>query len=320
LSRKADVTGSLKIRKNRPSGLPGSADPLGIATSKPSREDWRRRKEERREKQRAANVGRAAKMHRSRLERRKSAPSTQRAENKPSVHVGCSGWFYWKWRGVFYPETLPTAEWFSYYARRFRTVEINASFYSWPTEANVKAWLRAAGRRRFVYTVKVCELITHIKRFKGTKSLVRDFGVIADILGERMGCFLFQLPPSYRYSAARLRTILSHLDHSRRNVVEFRHASWWNEDVFAAFRNNGTIFCSCSAPRLPDLLVRTADDIYVRFHGTKRWYRHDYSGEELAMWSARIKASGAKSSWIYFNNDYNACATRNARQLARLLG
>jgi len=320
LARKAVNAGSLEVRKNGRSASPGSPDlPRATAASRLSREEWRRRKEERREKQRAANVGRAAKMHRLRLERQKSAPSARWSEVKTSIHVGCSGWFYWKWRGVFYPEMLPTAEWFSYYARRFRTVEINASFYSWPTEANVKAWLRAAGRRRFVYTVKVCELITHIKRFQGTKSLVRDFGVVADILGERMGCFLFQLPPSYRYTAARLKTILSHLDHSRRNVVEFRQPSWWNEDVFAAFRNTGTIFCSCSAPRLPDTLVRTADDIYVRFHGTKRWYRHDYSSEELASWAAHIKASGAKTSWIYFNNDYNAYATRNARRLARLL-
>jgi uncharacterized protein YecE (DUF72 family) len=314
-------SGTFKIPKNRSPALLGGAEPtrarpkskLGL-----SREEWRRRKQERRDKQRAANVGRAAKMHRLRLAGPKTTPSTLWAREK--TNVGCSGWFYWKWRGVFYPETIPTAEWFAYYARRFGTVEINACFYSWPTEANVKAWLRAAGRRRFVYTVKVCELITHIKRFKGTKSLVRDFGVIADILGERMGCFLFQLPPSYHYSAARLKTILSHLDHSRRNVVEFRHASWWNEDVFAAFRKTGTIFCCCSAPRLPDVLVKTADDTYVRFHGIKRWYRHDYSNEELASWAARIKASGAKTTWIYFNNDYNAYATKNARQLSRLLG
>jgi uncharacterized protein YecE (DUF72 family) len=318
VGRKTDIVETSKIRKNRSSALPHSAEPTPAGpTPKLSREEWRRRKEERREKQRAANVGRATKMHRLRLERPKAPPATRWAA--PKTNVGCSGWFYWKWRRVFYPETLSTGEWFSYYARRFRTVEINASFYSWPTEANVKAWLRAAGARRFVYTVKVCELITHVKRFKGTKSLVRDFGVIADILGERMGCFLFQLPPSYHYSAARLRTILSQLDHGRRNVVEFRHASWWNEDVFAAFRKTGTIFCSCSAPRLPDMLVRTADNIYVRFHGIKRWYRHDYSNEELAGWSARIKASGAKTSWIYFNNDYNAYATKNARQLIRLL-
>ncbi len=167
--------------------------------------------------------------------------------------------------------------------------------------------------------MKVCELITHVKQFKGTKTLVQDFGTIADILGARMGCFLFQLPPSYRYTEARLRAILGQLDHSRRNVVEFRHVSWWNEEVFAAFRETSTIFCSCSAPRLPDMLVKTADDIYIRFHGTRRWYRHDYSTEELINWATRIKESGAKTSWIYFNNDFGAYATRNARELASLL-
>jgi len=93
-----------------------------------------------------------------------------------------------------------------------RPVEINASFYSWPTVANIRAWRRQAGRKKFVYTVKICELITHVKRFKGTKTLIRDFGIIADILGDRIGCFLFQLPPSYRYTRARLDAIVSQLD------------------------------------------------------------------------------------------------------------
>jgi uncharacterized protein YecE (DUF72 family) len=88
--------------------------------------------------------------------------------------------------------------------------------------------------------------------------------MIADILGDRMGCFLFQLPPSYRYTKIRLNDIVTQLDPSRRNVAEFRHASWWNEEVCAAFRKAGIIFCSCSAPRLPDELIRTTDEFYVR--------------------------------------------------------
>jgi uncharacterized protein YecE (DUF72 family) len=140
----------------------------------------------------------------------------------------------------------------------FDTVEINASFYLWPTVASVQAWRRQPGDRTFVYTVKVCELITHIKKFAGTKTLIRDFGMIADILGERMGCFLFQLPRSFRYTKARLASIVSQLDPERRNAVEFRHKSWWNEDVYSAFRKTGIIFCSCSGPRLPDELIRRA--------------------------------------------------------------
>ena len=235
------------------------------------------------------------------------------------LHIGCSGWFYWHWKDGFYPPGSATSCWFEHYARHFRTVELNAPFYSWPTIATVKSWLRQAGRRKFIYTVKVSELITHTRRFTGTKELVRDFGFIADLLGERMGCFLFQLPPSFHYTPARLKRILSQLEPSRRNVVEFRHRSWWNESVFSAFRNAGAIFCSCSGPRLPDELVKTADDVYVRFHGTTKWYRHDYTTEELAVWASRIKKSGAKNVWAYFNNDREGYAIKNARELARLL-
>ena len=206
-----------------------------------TREERRAKREARRAKQREENVGRAAKMHAARLawERdagpRASAPATS---SMPQVHVGCSGWFYWHWRGGFYPAELPTNRWFEHYSKHFKTVELNAPFYSWPTTAAVQAWVRQAGRRKFIYTVKASELITHVKRFIGTKTLVQDFGHIADLLGPRMGCFLFQLPPSFHYSRARLDRILSQLDPARRNVVEFRHRSWWKESVFAAFRAN----------------------------------------------------------------------------------
>ena len=281
-------------------------------------EQRRERRKLRRDKQRADNLHRAQKMHNARLQMGTVDMPAPISPNC-SFYVGCSGWFYWKWRGLFYPTKLPTGKWFDHYAGEFDTVEINASFYSWPTIANVRAWMRQAGKREFTYTVKVCELITHIKRFKGTKTLVKDFGVIGDILGDRMGCFLFQLPPSYRYTKARLSSILRQLDPARRNVVEFRHQSWWNETVYEAFRAAGTIFCSCSAPRLPDELIKTADEVYVRMHGPERWYRHNYSGDELRIWADRIKASGATRAWIYFNNDYDAFAIGNANTLRQLL-
>ncbi len=183
----------------------------------------------------------------------------------------------------------------------------------------MRTWLRQAERKDFVYTVKVSELITHVKRFKDTKTLIRDFGYVADLLGPRMGCLLFQTPPSYRYTPARLRAIVSQLEPARRNVVEFRHASWWNDDVYEAFRQAGIIFCSCSGPRLPDILVKTAEEIYVRFHGTTRWYRHNYTKAELTVWADRIAASGAKRVWIYFNNDNDCYAIANAKTLKRML-
>jgi uncharacterized protein YecE (DUF72 family) len=287
-------------------------------------EERRARREARRALQREQNVGRAQRMHEARLayalERPASADSTPAEPmGNGRVYVGCSGWFYWHWRDCFYPAGTPTSAWFEHYAKAFRTVELNAPFYAWPTVGTVETWIRQAKRRRFVYTVKVSELITHVKRFRGTHELVRDFGLIADLLGARMGCFLFQLPPSFHFTPARLKAIVRQLDPSRRNVVEFRHRSWWNERVYAAMRDIGAIFCSCSGPRLPDELVRTADEVYLRFHGTRRWYRHDYTKAELAVWVERVRASGAKRVWAYFNNDRDGYAIKNARELMRQL-
>ena len=290
--------------------------------AKPTREERRAKREARRQKQREENVGRAARMHAARLAWEKTGEGSSRSVTDCralQVHVGCSGWFYWHWRGGFYPADLPTNRWFPHYARRFQTVELNAPFYSWPTVATVRGWSRQLGRRKFVYTVKVSELITHVKRFSRTKTLVRDFGHIADLLGSHTGCFLFQLPPSFHYSRARLERIVSQLDPTRRNVVEFRHRSWWNEDVYDAFRAAGVIFCSCSGPRLPDDLISTADDVYIRFHGIKQWYRHDYTPAELGLWVDKIRASGAKRVWAYFNNDRDGFALKNARSLLRML-
>lgn len=277
----------------------------------------RSRKAERRQQQRKANPGRALKMHAARIAQLELEHAP--VEPPPAVNVGCSGWFYWHWRGLFYPEGMATKDWFPAYRRTFETVELNAPFYSWPTVNAVKGWIRQAGADPFIYTVKACELITHVKQFTGTKTLVRDFGFIADLLGPRMGCFLFQLPPGFEYTAARLRAIVSQLDPARRNVVEFRDATWWNEKVYAAFREHNIIFCSCSAPRLPDELIVTAPEIYIRFHGPTRWYRHNYTDAELGEWARRVRDSGATRVWAYFNNDFEGHAIHNAKAFRALL-
>lgn len=278
----------------------------------------RAKRAEKRIRQREITILRAGKMHKARLLAEQQVPSPQ-ASTPPALNIGCSGWFYWHLKGSFYPTKMPTKEWFGHYANHFCTVELNAPFYAWPTLATVQSWHRQAEGRDMVYTVKVSELITHIRKFEGTYTLVRDFGHIADLLGPRMGCLLFQLPPSYHYSPLRLTEILDQLDPARRNVIEFRHKSWWNDEVYAQFENAGAIFCSCSGPRLPDALVRTADDIYIRFHGVNRWYRHDYSHEELMVWARRIRGSGAQRVWVYFNNDFNGFAIKNAAMLADIL-
>lgn len=276
------------------------------------------RRAERRQKQRDANVSRAAKMHEVRRARSPNVDVVADDRLFGRIHIGCSGWYYWHWKGNLYPADVPSSQWFSIYQDRFKTVELNAPFYSWPTVGAVKTWIRQADPS-FVYTIKVCELITHVKRFEETATLVEDFGYIADLLGPQMGCFLFQLPPSVRYSRETLLSIVSQLDPRRRNVVEFRHKSWWNVDVYNAFISAGVIFCSCSGPRLPDELIQTADDVYIRFHGVTQWYRHDYSDAELGVWADRIKKCAAKTVWIYFNNDRDGHSIKNAQRLSELI-
>ncbi|HVW21354.1 MAG TPA: DUF72 domain-containing protein [Opitutaceae bacterium] len=235
------------------------------------------------------------------------------------VRIGCSGWFYSHWRGIFYPrQEQTTKNWFGYYANVFETVELNAPFYRWPTPATMRRWRRDAPPN-FVYSVKCNRLITHEKRMVRTKRLVRSYYEIAAALGEKMGCFLFQFPPSYHFSPSRLASIVAQLSPEHRNVVEFRHRSWWRPSVYRALARRGIAFCAVSAPRLPETLPPAPRLLYVRLSGRTRWYRHDYSAHELRLWAERILASGAEEAWVYFNNDRRGYAVKNALMLRRIL-
>lgn len=230
------------------------------------------------------------------------------------AYVGCSGWFYWHWRGIFYPDTKGTDGWFKHYTAHFNTVELNAPFYKWPKPATVKSWVRNAPDN-FRYSVKVNREITHERRLVRTRKRVAEFCGIEKVLGENLGCFLFQFPPSYKYTPSRLRSIDSQLDPTFRCVIEFRHRSWWRESVYRALQKRGFIFCTISAPRLPDELIKTSETIYLRLHGSSRWYRHDYTDSELKEWANKIVRSGADEAWIYFDNDRQGFAIKNAQQL-----
>jgi uncharacterized protein YecE (DUF72 family) len=232
-------------------------------------------------------------------------------------HIATSGWYYRDWHGTFYPKELASHKWFGHYTQHFKTVELNAPFYRWPKLATVKNWKRQAPEN-FRYSVKVNRIITHNKRFQGTQDLIREFYQIADVLGPKMGCFLFQLPPNFEFTSERLELILSQLDSTHKNVLEFRHASWWTPEVFSALKKHKIIFCSVSAPKLPRDLVVTADTIYVRFHGPTRWFYDPHSEEELASWAQKISASGAHEAFVYFNNTADGSAVGNARALEKM--
>ena len=155
------------------------------------------RREEKRAKQREASITRAGNMHDARLADQSALNLDDHLKIKgerPAYHIGCSGWFYWHWFGVFYPKDLPRNEWFGYYASHFKTVELNAPFNSWPTLATVKSWRRQAGRRRFIYTVKVCELITH-QTFSGNEGTGQGFWLYRRSAWPLYGMFSFPAAP-----------------------------------------------------------------------------------------------------------------------------
>jgi uncharacterized protein YecE (DUF72 family) len=152
-----------------------------------------------------------------------------------------------------------------------------------------------------------------------TRKRVESFYEIAPVLAEKMGCFLFQFPPSHRYTPARLKSIVTQLNPSYRNVVEFRHRSWWRENVFRTLGERGIAFCAVSAPRLPETIPPGQQLLYVRFSGRTQWYRHNYSRDELSAWAQRIRDAGAEEVWAYFNNDREGHAISNALALRRLL-
>lgn len=231
------------------------------------------------------------------------------------VHVGCSGWFYQHWKGLFYPEDLAKAHWFSHYARVFGTVELNAPFYRWPTEAVVRGWAQKAPEG-FLYSVKVNRLITHLKRLNGTEQLISDFcGLFTQALGAKMGRFLFQMPPSHAFSARRLEAVVKQLE--PRCCIEFRHRSWWRQEVLSALDEAGILFCSVGGLGMPGEVIKSASEVYLRLHGQA--YSGDYPNSQLKSWAARLKGTHAARVWVYFNNDVQGFAVSNALAMAKLL-
>ncbi len=234
------------------------------------------------------------------------------------LYIACSGYYYRHWQGRWYPADMKASQWFAYYAGHFDTVEINASFYRFPTAATVRRWYRQAPGG-FLYSVKAPRLITHLKRFRETDTLLRDlYGVLADELQEKLGCILFQMPPSLHYGQDVLRHILEQLDPAFCNVCEFRHPDWWRSEVYAALARAGAVFCSVHAPGLPDDIISTENTVYLRMHGIP-WYRQDYTQAELSALATRLRNIGPRQAWVYFNNDTEAFAPFNAQRLAQIM-
>jgi len=237
-----------------------------------------------------------------------------------NYYVGTSGWHYDHWRCRFYPEGLVKGKWLEFYTGHFTTVELNNSFYRLPSEAAFAAWHNSSPAN-FTFAVKVSRFITHIKRLKDTEEAVDRFITRAKILGGKLGPLLYQLPPNMHRNDERLESFLSILPQGMKHVFEFRHQSWLEEKVFEILRRYNAGFCVFDMPLLSCPLVATANFAYIRFHGSTALYSSCYSDGELVDWAGRLNnlAANLKAIYIYFNNDAEAFAVRNAITLRSYL-
>jgi uncharacterized protein YecE (DUF72 family) len=235
-------------------------------------------------------------------------------------YIGTSGWVYPHWRDVFYPPKLPQSKWLEFYTRYFSTVELNNSFYRLPSEQVFSNW-RATSPEGFRYAVKVSRFITHIKRLKDVAEPIETFLQRARHLNEKLGPLLYQLPPNMHRNDERLENFLPLLPKGLRHVIEFRHHSWLDEEVFDILRRHNIGFCVFDMPGLPCPLLATADFAYIRFHGSTGLYFSCYSDEELEEWARSISvlANYLDTVYIYFNNDAEGFAIKNAQTMAERL-
>jgi uncharacterized protein YecE (DUF72 family) len=235
-------------------------------------------------------------------------------------YVGCSGWHYEHWRGLFYPEELPRPKWLSFYAEQFDTVELNSSFYRLPSEKAFTTW-RESTPDNFIFAVKVNRFITHIKRLRNSGPAVENSLSRAGLLKEKLGPLLYQLPPSMKRNDELLQSFLSSLPRKCQHVIEFRHESWIDDAVFDILRRHNVGLCVFDMPGFSCPLVATSDFAYVRLHGSDGLYSSCYSDAELSRWAERIARLGqnVEASYIYFNNDAEAFAVSNAMTLRSLL-
>ena len=236
-------------------------------------------------------------------------------------HIGCSGFHYREWKGAFYPEKLAQSKWFGFYTQQFNTLELNVTFYRFPTLKALQAWYEKAPER-FSFSAKVPRSITHFKRFNGTEIMMQDFyTLLRDGLREKLACVLIQLPPQCSYSQEHLDKILRQADPSFRNVIEFRHESWWREDVQQQLKAANISFSGVSFPKITrDEAVVNTELCYYRFHGVPKLFYSEYDESFIrGIYNQVMAAEHVSKVYIYFNNTASMAALHNARYFLQLV-
>ena len=229
-----------------------------------------------------------------------------------NLYVGTSGYSYKEWKGSFYPEDLPDKEMLRYYGERFRSVEINNTFYRMPKDSVLQAW---AGEvpAGFKFVLKASQRITHMQRLKDAGDSVAYLLKVAGALGEKLGPFLFQLPPFLKKDVPRLRDFLALLPKATLSAFEFRHQSWFDEEVFSLLREHQAVLCIAEAETDLEIpFVSTADWGYLRLR------KPDYGDPELKSWGERVRQQAWRDAFVFFKHEEAGKGPKMARRFLEL--
>jgi uncharacterized protein YecE (DUF72 family) len=230
------------------------------------------------------------------------------------LYVGTSGYSYKEWKGNFYPEKIPAKEMLRFYSERLRTVEINATFYRMPQPSMLENWKeQVPGNFRFA--LKAPQRITHIKRLKETDEETKYFFETAAVLADQLGVVLFQLPPNMKKDLPRLETFLAQLPQATRAAFEFRHPTWFDDDVLDLLRSQNRALCVSDTDDMPTTHIdQTADWGYLRLR------RVNYSEENLAEWLGRIRDQNWQETFLFFKHEDAGTGPKLAAEFLELAG
>jgi uncharacterized protein YecE (DUF72 family) len=211
--------------------------------------------------------------------------------------AGTSGYAFKEWKGSFYPDDLKDDGMLAYYAGKFPTVEINNTFYRLPKEDVLRNWASQVPDT-FTFAIKASQRITHFARLKPDSASAVEFLIKNTVaLGDRLGPILFQLPPNLKKDFDRLRTFIGTLPADRRYTIEFRHESWFDDEVFGVLRERDIPLCIAEQPEFASPVVATASWGYARLH------RLDYDEPALSEWARRLAALPWSEAFVYFKHD-----------------
>jgi uncharacterized protein YecE (DUF72 family) len=242
-----------------------------------------------------------------------------------NVWLGCSGWSYKEWIGAFYREgekSMLTA-----YSRVFKTVEIDSTFYRYPTKGMVFGWLRYSPQD-FLFAAKLPQLITHEKKLDSTKGVEQDLNKFLELMeplqfNGKLASLLAQLPPGLKFNPSLLESFFALFPTQFRLAVEFRHPSWMNPQMLQLLEKYQVAYTAVDEPLLPPDMHVTTDFAYIRWHGKGEspWYNYHYKTEELQPWVPKVRAAATKAKKVYgyFNNHYHAYAVKNSLEMAEML-